>query len=210
VKNQLWTILCLVSVLVIIGCSSSGEKVDIKIAPKPSTDAKAAKVSSDVKVGVAPFQDDRTDRSRLGVRQHLWGGESAFTLPSGTVGEVTARAFVDYLRQKGWDASLTANGADADVLISGKLLEVEVNAKSGVFQTALNGKSKMVIQAENKADGSKLRETVSGMGNNKVFWFDPDDAEELLNDLYDKNFDRFLTDTKLDGKILKLTKEPTK
>ena len=206
-KSNSWTALCLFGCVAIGGCASQGEKVDIKIAPKPSADAKAAVVTkNDVKVGVAPFQDDRTDRSRLGVRQHLWGGESSFTLPSGTVGEVTARAFVDYLRQKGWDASLATNGTAADIMLTGKLLEVEVNAKSSFFQTNVTGKSKMVIQAENNADGSKLRETVTGMGNQNVFWFDSDDAEELLNDLYDKNFDRFLTDTKLDGKILKLTK----
>jgi hypothetical protein len=62
----------------------------------------------------------------------------------------------------------------------------------------------MVVQVKNLADGSQIRETLSSTGSNQVIWFDPEDAQELLNDLYNKNFEKFVTDTKLDGKILKL------
>ncbi len=195
--------LCLLSSLVITGCAAQGEKIDVKISAKTGTEAKPP-TATDVKVAVVPFQDDRIDRSRLGTRQHLWGGESTFALPSGTVGEASARALADYLKRKGWQAVLATNSTGADITITGKLLEVAVDAKSGVAHTALTGRNKMVLQADNAADGSKVRETVSGIGNDTVFWFDPEDAEELLNDLYDKNFERFLADTKLDGKVLKL------
>lgn len=195
--------MCLIGVLVISGCASQGEKVDVKIDPKPSADAKPA-VTSAVKVAVVPFQDDRTDRSRLGTRQHLWGGTSTFALPGGTVGEASAKALADYLKQKGWQAAFATNGTGADITITGKLLDVAVDAKSSIGQTALTGRNKMVIQVDNAADGSKVRETVTGIGNNNVFWFDPEDAEELLNDLYTQNFERFLADTKLDGRVLKL------
>ena len=53
-------------------------------------------------------------------------------------------------------------------------------------------------------DGSQVLETLTSTGTNQVFWFDPEDAQELLNELYNKNFEKFVTDTKLDGKILKL------
>lgn len=185
------------------GCAATGERMDVKIGTKPAMDAKPAATSA-VKVAVVPFQDDRTDRSRLGSRQHLWGGESTFALPSGTVGEASARAFADYLKQKGWQAALATNGTGADITISGKLLDVAVDAKSSIGRTALTGRNKMVVQVDNAADGSKVRETITGIGNNTVFWFDPEDAEELLNDLYAQNFERFLADTKLDGKVLKL------
>ncbi len=195
--------ICLVGFLVISGCASQGEKVDVKIAPKPSADAKPTATSA-VKVAVVPFQDDRTDRSRLGTRQHLWGGTSTFALPNGTVGEASAKALADYLKQKGWQAQFATNGTGADITIAGKLLDVTVDAKSSIGKTELTGRNKMVIQADNAADGSKVRDTVTGIGNNNVFWFDPEDAEELLNDLYTQNFERFLADTKLDGKVLKL------
>lgn len=195
--------LCLLSSLVITGCAAQGEKIDVKISAKPGTEAKPP-AATDVKVAVVPFQDDRIDRSRLGTRQHLWGGESTFALPNGTVGEASARALADYLKRKGWQAALATNSTGADITITGKLLEVAVDAKSGVAHTALTGRNKMVLQADNAADGSKVRETVSGIGSDTVFWFDPEDAEELLNELFDKNFERFLADTKLDGKVLKL------
>lgn len=195
--------ICLVGSLVISGCATQGEKIDVKISSKPGMEAKSPAATA-VKVAVVPFQDDRIDRSRLGTRQHLWGGESTFAVPSGTVGEASARVLADYLKQKGWQAALATNGTGADITITGKLLEVAVDAKSGIAHTALTGRNKMVIQVDNAADGSKIRETVSGIGSDTVFWFDPEDAEELLNDLYDRNFERFLADTKLDGKILKL------
>ena len=195
--------LCLLSSLVITGCAAQGEKIDVKISAKPGTEAKPP-AATDVKVAVVPFQDDRIDRSRLGTRQHLWGGESTFALPNGTVGEASARALADYLKRKGWQAAVATNSTGADITITGKLLEVAVDAKSGVAHTALTGRNKMVLQAKNAADGSKLSETVSGIGSDTVFWFDPEDAEELLNELFDKNFERFLADTKLDGKVLKL------
>ena len=202
-KSNLLIGLCLLSSLVITGCAAQGEKIDVKISAKPGTEAKPP-AATDVKVAVVPFQDDRIDRSRLGTRQHLWGGESTFALPNGTVGEASARALADYLKRKGWQAALATNSTGADITITGKLLEVAVDAKSGVAHTALTGRNKMVLQAKNAADGSKLSETVSGIGSDTVFWFDPEDAEELLNELYDKNFERFLADTKLDGKVLKL------
>jgi hypothetical protein len=203
VKSNALIGICLVGFLVISGCATQGEKIDVKIGAKSGTEAKPA-ATGGVKVAVVPFQDDRTDRSRLGTRQHLWGGESSFVLPSGTVGEASARALADYLKQRGWQAALATNGTGADITITGKLLDVAVDAKSGIAHTALTGRNKMVIQVDNAADGSKMRETVMGVGSDTVFWFDPEDAEELLNDLYDRNFERFFADTKLDGKVLKL------
>jgi hypothetical protein len=60
------------------------------------------------------------------------------------------------------------------------------------------------LQVKNHADGSQVRETLTSTGVNQVFWFDPEDAQELLNELYNKNFEKFMVDTTLDGKLLKL------
>jgi len=92
----------------------------------------------------------------------------------------------------------------ADMTITGNLVDVGVDAKSGIGQTTLNAKSRMIVQVKNHADDSQVRETLTSAGTNQVFWFDPEDAQELLNELYNKNFEKFVTDTKLDGKILKL------
>ena len=155
-------------------------------------------------VAIQPFEDHRTDRSHLGTRHHLWGGESHFSLSNGTLSEATAQAFADYLKGKGWNATVAKGRRRADMTITGTLIDVGVDATSGIGQTTLNAKSRMVVQVQNHADGSQVRETVTSAGTNQVFWFDPEDAQELLNELYNKNFEKFVTDTKLDGKILKL------
>ena len=195
----------LLGIILAAGCAGKGERIDLKVPIASRADEKVAAMSS-ATVEIQPFEDNRTDRSHLGTRLHLWGRESHFSLPSGTLGEATAQAFTDFLKGKGWNATVAkSNGAvGADMTITGKLVDVGVDAKSGIGQTTLNAKSQMVVQVKNHADGSQVRETLTSTGNNQVFWFDPEDAQELLNELYNKNFEKFVTDTKLDGKILKL------
>ena len=195
----------LLGIIVATGCAGTGERIDLKVPIASGADEKVVAMSS-ATVAVLPFEDDRTDRSHLGTRQHLWGGESHFSLPSGSLGEATAQAFADFLKGKGWNASVAKGNwaAGVDVAIAGQLIDVGVDAKSGIGQTALHAKSRLVVQVKNRADGSQVRETLTSSGTNQVFWFDPEDAQELLNELYNKNFEKFVTDTELDGKILKL------
>ena len=195
----------LLGIILASGCAGKGERIDLKIPLTSGADEKVTAMSS-ATVAIQPFEDNRTDRSHLGTRLHLWGGESHFSLPSGTLGDATARAFADYLKGKGWNATIAKGNETigADMTITGTLVDVGVDAKSGIGQTTLNAKSRMVVQVKNHADGSQVRETLTSTGTNQVFWFDPEDAQELLNELYNKNFEKFVTDTKLDGKILKL------
>ncbi len=186
------------------GCAGPGERIDLKI-PSPVADKTVPAIGS-ASIAIQPFEDERTDRLHLGTRHHLWGGESRFSYPSGTLGEATAKAFADYLKGKGWNATVAHGNevAGSDITVTGKIVGLRVDAISGIGQTTLNAKSRMVVQVKNLADGSQVRETLSSEGSNQVFWFDPEDAQELLNDLYSKNFEKFVTDTKLEGKTLKL------
>jgi hypothetical protein len=188
----------------VTGCAGPGERIDLKV-PAPVADKTVAAIGS-ATIVIQPFEDERTDRLHLGTRYHLWGGESRFSFPSGTLGEATAKAFADYLKSKGWNATVAQGNeaAGSDITVTGKIVGLRVDAISGIGQTTLNAKSRMVVQVKNHADGSQVRETLTSEGSNQVFWFDPEDAQELLNDLYSKNFEKFVTDTKLDGKILKL------
>ncbi|HSQ50807.1 MAG TPA: hypothetical protein VLL94_06005 [Nitrospiraceae bacterium] len=204
-KHSQFLIIGLLGVFLATGCAGKGERIDLSVPIASGVSVKAATMSS-ATVEVQPFEDHRTDRSHLGTRFHLWGGESYFGLPNSTLGEATAQAFADYLKRKGWNAAVArGNGtAGADVIITGRLMDVGVDAKSGIGQTVLHAKSRMVVQVQNQADGSQVRETLTGVGDNQVFWFEPEDAQELLNELYNKNFEKFVADTRLDGKILKL------
>jgi len=195
----------LLGIILASGCASTGERIDLKVPVASGGDEKIAAMSSPT-VTIQPFEDNRTDTSHLGKRHHLWGGESYFSLPTGTLGEVTAQAFADYLKGKGWNAAVGKDaGIDgADITISGSLADVGVDTKSSIGQTTLNAKNRLIVQVNNRADGSQVRETLTSSGTNQVFWFEPSDAQELLNELYNKNFEKFVTDTKLDGKVLKV------
>ena len=195
----------LLGFIIATGCAGKGERIDLKIPIAKGTDEKVVATSS-ATVAILPFEDHRSDRSRLGTRHHLWGGESYFSLSSGFLGETTAQAFADYLKSRGWNVTLTkGNGVTGvDVTITGQLIDGIVDAQSGIGQTTLNAKSRLAVQVKNHADGSQVRETLTSTGVNQVFWFDPEDAQELLNELYNKNFEKFLVDTTLDGKLLKL------
>jgi hypothetical protein len=192
-------------ILLVTGCAGKGERIDLKVPIAYGANEKVAAKSS-ATVAIQPFEDNRTNRSHLGTRYHLWGGESHFSIPSGTLGESTAQAFADYLKGKGWNVTVAkGNGAaGADVTITGQLVDVGVDAKSGIGQTVLNAKNQLVVVVKNHADGSQVREALTSTGTDQVFWFDPEDAQELLNELYTKNFEKFVTDTSLDGKVLKL------
>lgn len=192
-------------IILATGCAGKGERIDLKVPVASGAVEKVAAMSS-ATVEIQPFEDNRIDRLHLGTRHHLWGGESHFSLSNGTLGEATSQAFADYLKGSGWNATVTkGNGsAEADMTITGKLIDIDVDAKSAIGQTTLNAKSRMVVQVKNHADGSQVQETLTSTGSNQVFWFDPEDAQELLNELYKKNFEKFVADTKLDGKLLKL------
>jgi len=193
----------LLGIFLAAGCAGKGERIDLTVPIASVAGGKVVAMRSPT-VAIQPFEDHRTDRSRLGTRHHLWGGESYFSLSNGTLSEATAQAFADYLKGKGWNATVVNEAVGADISITGKLVDVHVDAKSGIGETTLNAKSRMVVQVQNQADGSQVRETLTGVGSNQVFWFNPEDAQELLNDLYIKNFEKFASDTKLDGKVLKL------
>ena len=195
----------LLGIVLTAGCAGKGERIALKVPMSCGADEKVGAKHA-ATVSIQPFEDSRTDKALLGSRQHLWGGESHFSLPSGTLGDATAQAFADYLNSKGWNATVAkgTGASGAAMTVTGKLVDVGVEAKSGMGQTTLNAKNRMVVQVKNHTDGSQVLETLTSTGSNQVFWFDPEDAQELLNELYSKNFEKFVTDTKLDGKTLRL------
>ncbi len=195
----------LLGILLAFGCAGKSERIDLIVPIAGGAGEKVVAMSSPT-VAIQPFEDHRTDRSRLGTRYHLWGGESYFSLSNGTLSEATAQAFADYLKGKGWNATVAEGNraTGADMTVTGTLIDVGVDAQSSIGQTTLNAKNRMLVQVQNHADGSQVRETLTSTGASQVFWFDPEDAQELLNELYNKSFEKFVADTKLDGKILKL------
>lgn len=188
------------------GCAGKGDAMPINVGITPPVASAAMSPSSAVKVVVIPFQDDRSDRTKLGSRHSLWGSDEPYTVKSGTVGEATAKAFADYLARKGWRAEYASSASQtggADVVISGKIQELSADAHGAVGSTDIAAKNKVVFQAANKADGSSITETVSHAGTYTVFWYAPEDGQEILSEVLERSFEKFASQTKFDGAALR-------
>ncbi|ALA57607.1 hypothetical protein [Nitrospira moscoviensis] len=187
------------------GCAGQGDAVPIGLSLKPAADQAASAPAGTVEVLVTPFGDDRSDRTKLGVHQSLWGTTEPLTLKNGSVGEVTAKALAEYLVRKGWRARYAAAfaGQDGEVVISGKVLESSVDAHGTVGSTDIVAKNKIVVHAKNQSDGSSITNTVGHNGTYSVFWYGPEDAEEILSEVMERNFEKFVSQTRFDGSALR-------
>ena len=197
-----------VCLVILAGCAT-GEQVDVVI-PSPSngsaTTNGAATVSagSGLRVVVKPFDDARMDRTHLGSRNHFLGDTSYFDLPKGTVGEAVARAVVQQLNKRGWQASLDgAGGSTPDATITGTIQDLSVIAVSKFGRTIIVAKNTMMMRVAN-SDQSTIQERVLGNGTDQVFWFEPEHAQLLLNEVLEKNIEKFIADTKVEGRTVKL------
>ncbi|MFO0767449.1 MAG: hypothetical protein U0231_11805 [Nitrospiraceae bacterium] len=112
-------------------------------------------------------------------------GESYFNVPSGSAGEETAQALADYLKRKGWQvqyAKVAPPVSDnrPDIVLSGKILDMAVEAKGGLLFTDIGARNKLTIQGKNRSDDSSISDTVAHSGTtHSVFWFEPQDGRIL-------------------------------
>ena len=166
-----------------------------------------------VRIVIEPFEDRRLEKSRLGLRTHLWGGVTYFNVAGERPGEVVAQALADRLKTRGWkdrawtvrmaSSGATANPNDTDIVISGQLLVFSANAKSRLFSTAVNTSSKLVITARNLGDQSSTTRGIEGAQRDTVVWFSEDDVQQLLSATLKDGIDRYLDDTTITQKALR-------
>ena len=145
------------------------------------------------------------DRTHVGSRSHFWGDTSYFDLPNGTVGEAVAKAFVEQLKMRGWQVSLDGAGATApDATITGTIQDLSVTAVSKFGRTEVAAKNTMMVRVANHGDESTIQERLMGSGSDEVFWFASEDAQQLVNEVLEKNIGKFVADTKVEGKTVRL------
>ena len=202
VRSLLWSVI----LLGLVGCAGKGERIDIAIPGQYTGASVTGRAPGTLRVAVLPFEDKRAHQANLGTRSHLWGGTSVFNLPSGNVTEASAQALVNYLNRQGWKASLArAAGQDGeDVTITGIIQDLSIEATSGVMHTDLSAKNTLMLQVRNHSDESVVRERVLGTGSDQVFWFEPEDAQALTTELFEKNFQKFLGDIRVDERAIRL------
>jgi hypothetical protein len=210
--RHLWVIMAVFGLLVLAGCAGTGEVATLNLHAVAPADKPKVQSPADAIIVVSDFEDARTDRQRAGARAHLGGGETVFNVPDGKVGEAVAKVVTDYLKKRGWNvqSAKPAPGTGPDggphVTISGKVMELLVNAASSFGSTRITSASKTVLEALNAEDGSAIRITVSGSGTQTVMMFDPEDAGELLSEVLSESLEKFLTETKFERKSLRLKK----
>jgi hypothetical protein len=205
VKRRRTLLMCWLSLIALAGCASSGEVIPLQIHPIVTGSEGVAKQRAAVRVAVGSVEDGRSHKTGLGVRTHLWGGVSYFDVPGGDPADVVAQALTDYLTTKGWQVTKRGAGNDgADVVLTGKILEFSVHAKSRVGYTEVTTKTKLALQAQNVADGSTIRMTLNGSGGDDIFWFDPEDAQVLVNEVLTDSFGKLVQDTMVENKQLRL------
>lgn len=181
-----------------LGCQGSGNMVNFnphvvpsKVQPNPHHD-------ENLTILVEPFQDKRSQKNRIGSRTHFWGGVTHFTVWNGKVGEGMADLAQEYLQQQNWQAfrdspsQTDQESSAADVILTGDILSLEAQAKSGFGFTNIEVQMRVAFIAKNAADGSTVRMVLGANGTDTVVTFNPDDVEQLVNlvakDLFNQLF----------------------
>lgn len=201
-----------VGLALLLGCAGTGEMVSLNLQTQQPF-AQSSQTEP-LKIVIEPFEDLRTDRSKIGQRTHLGGGVTNFNVNGGAPGVTIAEALAETLRQRGWnrrgwDARVVQAGvgvSGADIVIGGEIRDFLTNAKSRVFNTKLTGESRLVIKARNLADDSSTVRNIQGEQTKLVFWFTSEDVETLMSGLLQDGIERFITDTKIEGRTLKSAK----
>ena len=204
-------IVCAASLLMGTGCTGTGKTFYLDLQQEQA--AAPYMEPEPVRIVIEPFEDRRLEKNRLGLRTHLWGGVTYFNVAGERPGDVVAQALADRLKTRGWKnrawtVRVASSGAatnlnDADIVISGQILDFAANAKSRIFSTVVTTSSKMVISARNLGDQSATIRNVEGSQRDTVVWFGEDDVQQLLAATLKDSIDRYLADTTIEQKALR-------
>ncbi len=181
-------ILSIVGTLLLAGCQGTGHTINFEphaLAVDPTGE------EQDLTILVEPFKDARPEKTRLGARTHFWGGVTHFNAWDGDISEGMANLAVKYLQQRPWQASRTDSGS-SDVTLTGTVLSLKANAKSGFGFTDIIVDMRVRFEALNAIDESTVRMVLGAKGSDRVVTFDPQDVDRLINlvakDLYQQLF----------------------
>jgi hypothetical protein len=212
VKNSLVRVgagmLLSIGLLTSPGCGGSGQTFYFDVLPKQQS-AQMAELDA-VKIVIEPFEDRRADKSRIGMRTHLWGGLTYFNVAGEKPGQVYAQALAERLQARGWqdrawNVRIAQAGSipDADIVISGQIFEFAANAKSRMFSTYITSSNKLTITARNNVDRSSTSRSLEGAQSDTVVWFSEDDVKQVMTATVKDTLDRYLSDTTISQRAVR-------
>lgn len=207
VKRAVLLCACALVFATSFGCAGTGEVLNLHVQASGLAMEEVSEPPVGLRIAILAFEDLRSERGRLGTRIDLWGAEQEFQLAGGEVGQVTATVMRGLLKQSGWQVELVKTDeseTEADVVLTGKIEELIVDAEGKLFRTKIDVRSKTSVEVFNKSDKSTVRMTVSGESSDEFFWFKPQHAQDLLNEALTDSFTRFIARTKVEGNLLRL------
>jgi hypothetical protein len=210
-----WFIIVCIASLGFGGCQGSGQTVNFNPHAYPATIKASPNHHEDLTIVVEPFEDKRSEKSRLGSRTHFWGGATHFNAWNGNIGDGMADLALEYLQQEKWNASRATTGdtaagnAPADVTLTGDILVLEANAKTGFGFTDIEVKMRVAFEAKNAEDGSTVRMVLGANGTDSVVTFDPKDVEDLTNQVAKDLFHQLFQDLTVKNQSFHLKSTPS-
>ena len=201
-------ILSCVTAFSLWGCQGTGQTINFDPQALPAG-PKAVEAYHDdtLRIAVSPFKDARKQQGKIGRRTHFWGGATNFNAWDGQIGQGMADLAVDYLQQRKWQASHESTENLADVTLSGEVLKLEAQAKSGFGFTDIDVTMEVRFTAKNTIDGSTVRTILGSNGTDTVVFFDPQDVQDLTNDVAKELFDQLFRDLTVKDRAFHLRSE---
>jgi len=207
VRHGAWSVMTTMLALAVVGCGGTGQtiplSVNIDAVPLP------AKVTAPLRVAVVPFEDVRSDKSKVGRYQHYVESTVDTLVPaSGSAAGQVTNFVLEYLKRVGFQVTRVEPGqtvapGSADVVLSGQLESYWSEAVTRFARTELTAKNRLVLKAANVGDGSIVRTTVDGEGTRTVVFFDLEDLEKLNSEALGQTLARFLADVVVADRALK-------
>jgi uncharacterized lipoprotein YajG len=205
-----WLMMVLIVCVGFAGCQGTGQTINFDPHASPSSMKAEAYHDDSLKILVEPFRDTRPQKSRIGSRTHFWGGATHFNVWDGDLSKGMADLAVEYLQQRGWQASRSPSAGSAtgespaDVILTGDIISFEANAKTGFGFTNIAVQIRVAFEAKNSIDGSTVRMVLGANGTDSVATFDPEDVEELTNEVANDLFNQLFQDLTVKNKAFQL------
>jgi len=207
VRHGVWSVVTTMLALAVVGCGGTGQTIPLSVnmdaVPAP------AKVTAPLRVAVVPFEDVRSDKSKVGRYQHYVESTVDTLVPaSGSAAGQVTNFVLEYLKRVGFQVTRVEPGqtvapGSADVVLSGQLESYWSEAVTRFARTELTAKNRLVLKAANVGDGSIVRTTVDGEGTRTVVFFDLEDLEKLNSEALGQTLARFLADVVVADRALK-------
>jgi len=203
-------LLSLIGSVLLASCQGTGNSVNFDPRALVASHSNSATVQGDdLTILVEPFQDARPQQQRLGSRTHLWGGVTHFNAWNGNITEGMTNLAIEYLKQRQRQVSrgIAAQKGEApssDITLTGTVLTLDANAKSGFGFTNIAVDMKVRFEAKKKVDGSTVRMVLGAKGSDTVAVFDPKDVERLINLVAKDLYQQLFQDLRLKNKAFQL------